>query len=188
MPAGEKENLVREAVAVFDDVETLGAAIDELLSSGFDRAEISLVAGEDAVVEKLGHMYRKAPEVEDDATIPRDAFVSEEEIGEAEGALVSGLFYVGAVAAAGAIVASGGAAATVLVGAAMAGSAGGLVGATLASWLGEHHAQYLQEQLDRGGLLLWVRTWDAADEAKATEILNRHSAHDVHVHGLPKAA
>ena len=46
---------------------------------------------------------------------------------------------------------------------------------------------YLREQLDRGGLLLWVRTYGAEGERQATEILRRWSAEDVHVHELPKA-
>ena len=51
---------VREAVAVFETAETLQAAIDELLISGFNRAELSLLAGEHAVEEKLGHHYTKS--------------------------------------------------------------------------------------------------------------------------------
>jgi hypothetical protein len=31
-------------------------------------------------------------------------------------------------------------------------------------------------------LLLWVRTWDTAQENLAVEILKRQSARDVHVH------
>jgi hypothetical protein len=184
LPA-KQERMVREAVAVFDDVETMEAAIDELLRSGFDRAELSLVAGEDTVVKELGHMYAKVEQVEDDTTVPRAAFVSEQSIGEAEGALVSGLFYVGAVAAAGAVVASGGAVLAAIGGAVIAGGVGGYIGAAFASWLDEHHARYLQEQLDRGGLLLWVRIWNNDREKKAVRILNGHSAHDVHVHGVP---
>ena len=38
---------------------SLQSAIDELLSSGFHRAELSLLASEHAVVEKLGHQYTK---------------------------------------------------------------------------------------------------------------------------------
>ncbi len=98
---------VREAVGVFDDVETLQAAIDELESSGFDRAELSLLAGEHVVEEKLGHLYEKVSELEDDPKVPRAAYVSTETIGDAEGALIGGLMYVGATAAAGAIVATG---------------------------------------------------------------------------------
>src|SRR5262245_58563263 len=57
---------VREAVAVFDTAQTLQNAIDELLSSGFHRAELSLLASEAGVAPKLGHKYRKSSELEDD--------------------------------------------------------------------------------------------------------------------------
>jgi hypothetical protein len=49
----------------------------------------------------------------------------------------------------------------------------------------KHHADYIADQLEKGGLLLWVRTWDLGDEAIAVKILSAHSAHDVHIHGLP---
>jgi hypothetical protein len=60
--------------------------------------------------------------------------------------------------------------------------AAGLVGAWLARRLGNQRAQHIQQQLDHGGLLLWVRTWDTAQENLAVEILKRQSARDVHVH------
>lgn len=179
---------ISEAVAVFDDIETMQAAIDELQSSGFDRAEISLVAGTEAVEAKLGHAYRKVAELEDDANVPREAYVSTESIGDAEGALIGGLFYVGATAAIGAVVASGGTVLAALAAAAVYGGAGGLIGGILAQLVGERHADYLQAQLDRGGLLLWVHARDDAHAARATGILERHSAHDVHVHALPATA
>lgn len=176
---------IREAVGYFDQPDALQAAIDELLTSGFDRAEISLLAGERTVDEKLGHHYEKVAELEDDASVPRDAYVSTEARGDAEGALIGSLLYVGGVAAAGAVVASGGALAAVLAGAAMAGGTGALIGSLLATWVGERHARYLQEQLDHGGLLLWVRTRDIEHERRAKEILSRHSGRDVHLHDLP---
>ncbi len=46
----------------------------------------------------------------------------------------------------------------------------------------------MREQLERGGVLLWVRLPDAAAEPRALDILRRHSAHDVHVHEFPAAA
>jgi hypothetical protein len=58
----------------------------------------------------------------------------------------------------------------------------------LAKWIGDNHAQYLQEQLDHGGMLLWVRTWDSEKEKNALEILQKHSGRDVHLHALPAAA
>src|SRR4029434_3426672 len=107
-----------------------------------------------------------------------------EAIGDVEGGLIGGLMYVGAMAAGGAIVASGGTLAALVATAALAGGAGGLIGSILAKWVGDHHAHYLQEQMDRGGLLLWVRTWDAEDERRAVEILSKHSGGDVPRHGL----
>ena len=95
------------------------------------------------------------------------------------------LIYVPAVTAIGAVVASGGALAAAIAAAAIAGGGGGLLGTMAARWIAAHHAHYLQEQLDRGGLPLWVRTFSPAQEKRAVEILSRHSAHDVHVHGLP---
>ena len=186
--AGEEEvRTVREAVGVFNRPEELQGAIDELLSSGFDRAELSLLAGEHAVEEKLGHRYEKVSSLADDPTVPREAYVSTEAIGGAEGGLIGGLMYVGATAAAGAIVISGGTLATAIGATMLAGGVGALIGSILAKWVGDHHSHYLQGQLDRGGLLLWVRTWDGEDEKRAVDILRKHSAMGAHVHALPIA-
>jgi hypothetical protein len=143
MTVEEEVRTVREAVGVFNRPEDLQAAIDELLSSGFDRAELSLLASEHAVEEKLGHRYERVSALADDPTIPREAYVSTEAIGGAEGGLIGGLMYVGAAAAAGAIVISGGTLATAIGATAMAGGAGGLIGSILAKWVGDHHSHYL---------------------------------------------
>ncbi len=180
-----KSRTIREAVGIFHRPEDLQAAIDELLDSGFHRAELSLLASEQAVDKKLGHRYRKVSSLEDDPAIPRAAYVSPEAIGGAEGGLIGVLMYIGAMAAAGAVVASGGTLAAAIMGATLSGGAGGLIGSLLALWVGEEHGRHLQEQLDRGGLLLWVRTWDGADEERAMRILKKHSGAHVHVHGLP---
>lgn len=174
---------IREAVAYFDSGKDLEAAIDELLSSGFNRAEISLLASEKAVDQELGHKYQKVAELEDDPAVPRACYIPTETIGDAQGAVIGTPLYIAALSAIGAIVASGGSILAVLVGAVVAGGAGGALGAGLAKIIGDQHARRIQEQLDHGGLLLWVRTWDAADEERAVAILSRHSGHDVHVHG-----
>jgi len=187
MSVEQKDQMVREAVGVFKGSAVLQAAIDELLASGFDRAELSLLASEQAVEEKLGHQYRKVSSLADDPIIPRAAYISPEAIGGAEGGLIGVLMYVGAMAAAGAIVASGGTLTAVIIGAALTGGAGGLIGSILAKWVGEDHAHHLQQQVDHGGLLLWVRTWTLADEERALNILTKHSGEQAHIHALPAA-
>lgn len=181
----QTKNTVREAVGVFQDWRKLQAAIDELLRSGFDRSELSLLAGQRAVEKKLGHVYQKVSELEDDGDVPRTAFVGRDSLIEARTGVIGGLAYIGAVAAVGAVVASGGTLAAAIAAAAVAGGGGGLVGSLAARWLGRERAKDLQRQLDKGGLLLWVRARDASHEQRALEILSKHSADDVHVHDLP---
>lgn len=181
------QETVREAVGVFHDEAALQAAVDDLLISGFDRAWISVMAAPKRVWERDGHGEDRVAEIEDDPDVPRQVHVSGDSRTEGQGAVVGVLAYVGAVAAAGAIAASGGTIAVALGAAAAAGGAGGLIGAVIAHHIGRRHAEHLQIQLDRGGLLLWVRTPDAGHEARACEIVRRHSADDVHVHELPSA-
>jgi len=177
----------REVVGVFHREQALEAAIDDLLAGGFDRADISLLASEQAVADKLGHAYQRVTELEDDAGAIRVAYVSKEDYGAAEGGLISGLVYVGALAGAGAVVASGGAIAGALVAAALSGGAGGAVGLALARWIDHQRAQRLNGQLEKGGLLMWVHAGAPEHEKRAAEVLERHGAEDVHVHDLSRA-
>ncbi|MBM3488483.1 MAG: hypothetical protein FJX67_17945 [Alphaproteobacteria bacterium] len=89
--------------------------------------------------------------------------------------------------AASAIVASGGTLAGAIVAAGLAGGSGGLFGSALARFLEDRHVDYLRDQLDRGGILLWVRCRDQAHEVRACGILAAHSAHHVHIHSLTAA-
>jgi hypothetical protein len=176
---------VREAVAVFDDVSSLESAVDELRSAGFAQADISLLAADDAVERKLGHMYQRVEELEDEPRAPRTAFVSTKKLGEREDRLVGSLTVLPTVLAAGTVVASAGAVAAAIVGTALAGA---LLGTVFTHWMDQRHADWLQGQLDRGGILLWVRTPDEAAERKALAILTRYSAHDIHLHEIPAPA
>ena len=175
---------LREAVGVFKDADKREAAINDLEEHGFDRAEISLLASEDAVREKLGHRFYDAKSLEDDPAVPRTAFMSTESIGDAEGALIGGLMYAGALAAAGVTVASGGAFGALLAAAIAGGASGGLIGGVLAVLVGEAHAHQIEDQLKHGGLLVWVRTPTEPDEERAVEVLKRNGADDVHVHTI----
>src|SRR3546814_7251426 len=62
---------LREAVGVFQSEHALQLAADELLISGFDRADLSLLADARTVEQKLGHAYRCMTEIEDDPTVPK---------------------------------------------------------------------------------------------------------------------
>jgi hypothetical protein len=176
--------VIREVVGIFQAAESLESAIDELLSSGFDRAEISLLASEQAVVDKLAHRYRRASDLMDADCIPRSMFVSSAAIGDAKGGLIGGLVYVGATLAGGMVVVAGGALVPVLIATIAAGGAAGLVGSLLAGRVGRQHAAYFDSQIEHGGLLLWVRAWTVHDEERAIRILAKHGAEKVHAHSF----
>jgi hypothetical protein len=95
MSLEQEPSIAREAVGVFNRSEDLQDAIDELLSSGFDRAEPSLFASERAAKEKLGDRYEMVNALADDATVPRGAYVSAGAVGDPEGGLIGGLMYAG---------------------------------------------------------------------------------------------
>lgn len=182
MPTDRDVSTVREAVGVFNDAKTLEDAIDRLLESGFDRADLSLLAAEHAIEEKLGHLYSKVNELEDEANAPRAAYISTNEVGDAEGAAIGTPMYIAAVTAAGLTVAAGGPLVAAITALAAGGGGGAVIGGLFARLIGKHHATYLERQLEHGGILLWVRTWTPEQEETAKKVLSEFSAHDVHVH------
>ena len=185
MSVNGRAKLSTEAVAVFHNVEDLDAAVEELRAAGFKKSDISLLAGEETVERKLGHRYERVEELEDEPDVPRKAYRTRRSLGETEDILMGSLTYLPAVLAAGTVVASAGVVAAAVTGVALGGA---LLATALGHWMDRSHAEWLQEQLDRGGLLLWVRTPTPEAEQKALTILTKHSTHDVHIHKLPVKA
>ena len=173
-----------EAVAVFHDGAALQGAVDELLTRGFDHAELSVLASEEVVTAKLGHDYTSTAELEDDPDVPRADYVPNEDIGNAQGGIIAAAAYFPAVIGSLAVAASGGTLLGAIAVAAAAGGAGAALGSTLAKLVGSTHAKHLNEHLNHGGMLLWVRTHDGEHETVAVELLRRHGAEDVHLHTM----
>ena len=169
----------REAVAVFEDVGDLDEAVRGLLDSGFGSDDLSLLAGRHTVERKLGHAYQKVEELEDDPNVPRIAYRKPIDPAAAEGNYIGAITWAPPLLAAGAVVASTGLITGLVVGAAVA---GGLAANVLGHVVDQRHANWLQEQLDAGGILLWVRVKDDEAAELAVHILTRHAVHDVHIH------
>ena len=177
----------REAVGVFCDWASFQAAVDDLLRNGFDRSDISMLAGEKVVEQKLERAYQKVSELSDDMDVPRAAFVGRDSLVEGKAAAIGVLGYIGAMSAVGAVVASGGALAWIIAAGVAAGGGGAAVGTLIARTLGRKRGQDIQAQIEKGGLLLWVRTCNTKCEPRAIEILQRHGATDVHMHDFEGA-
>jgi len=118
--------------------------------------------------------------------VPQKAFVSKSDVAEGEAALVGTLLYIGAVAGTVAVVASGGTFALALAAAAAGGMGGATLGGLAAATLGEVHAKQLEHQLEKGGLVLWVRLRDPSKEAPAEQILKKLGGRDIHTHEIER--
>jgi len=173
---------IREVVAVFNDSEMLEKAIWDLESQGIKRGAFTLLANEDATKKKLGERYRRVDEMEDNPSAPRETFFAWASRQHDEFGLVPAFVFAGAVVG----VALGGAPLPFLI----ATGSGGIVGVALRQWIRRfsYHAVQLHEQLERGGLLLWVNVRDHDEEKKATAILKAHKGQHVHAHDLAHEA
>lgn len=184
MALGKNEPTVREAVGIFHNAESLRGAIEALFMAGYDQDEIGLLASEQVVEGSLGDLYVRTNQATNSPDAPAIAFVRRESIGDAARTHSGGLMFVGASGAAGAVVAS-----SALLGGALLPAVGavvgvGLVGALVASFIHQSDAEYLQQQIDEGHLLLFVRV-DRGDEREALDILKQHSGLDVKIYEVP---
>jgi hypothetical protein len=154
----------------------------DLLIAGFSRFDLSMVASDEAVREKLGNRFWTSQGLEDNPDAPRTAFVSEEAIGELEGSVIGGFVFLGSAIAMAALLTPEATAAASIAAAVAGGTPGAVIGGLIARRIGRRHEDYYARQIERGGILLWVRCTDAEKERRATEIMKGHSGRDVHVH------
>lgn len=185
MSKDDQTGPIREVIGIFFDAGHLKEAIADLESSGFESDQIGLLASEHAIERALGDLYVRTRERHDPDKAPATAFVKNSSVGDTFRALEGGLIFVGSTAAMGALVASaavfGGALLTAAAGVAAVGAAGALLGGLIH----QSDAEYLEQQIEEGHLLLFVRTRDAEDEERAVRILSTHSGFDVRVHKVP---
>ena len=135
---------------------------------------------------RLGHPIEDMRELEDEPTVPLGGWVDRYELTEGKAALTTGLAYVGSLLAIGVVVARGGELAAIIAAAAAAGGTAGAFGLWLMRLVGRGRAREINEQLSRGGLLLWAETRSREQERRAIDILECHSTRDVHLHELTR--
>jgi hypothetical protein len=179
---------IREVVGAFAGAGSIGEAIDELLAAGFKREELGLLAGEHTVREALGAFYLRTNQSADDPEGPNTAFVARESIGDTVHAYLGSLFYAGTTVAAGAAVASAAVLGGALVAAVTGAAALGAIGAALALIIHESDAEELEEQVEEGHLLLFVRARDDLRAKQAAQILIRHTPIEVKTVNAPAKA
>jgi hypothetical protein len=185
MTTSENEPSVREAVGIFFNADHLKDALKDLLAAGFAPEQLGLLASDQVVERSLGDLYARTNKNPDSPSAPAIAFIGREATGETGSTLGGSPFFVGTSGAMGAVVASS----AVLGGALLAAIGGivgvGVVGALVATIIHQSDAEYLQQQVDEGHILLFVRIAHSATEQPAMNILTRHSGVDVKMYEIP---
>lgn len=179
------DRTIREIVGVFHDAAGLRKAADELMVTGFDRSELSMLGSRKAVEQKLGGTSQGAANLEDNPRVPMQAYIGPDALVEAKAAIVGVPAFIGACAAAAPAIAQGASPTGVIIWAVIGAVVGLIVGAICAKVMGNKTSAYLQNQIKSGGILLWVRTATPDKEQKASEIMKGAGAVDVHVHDRP---
>jgi hypothetical protein len=184
MSQGPGTAKVREAVGVFHTPDALNGAISDLISAGVDRSALSLMAQAGILEGTPAEDYRHARAVEDDPSVPRQAIYTDTDVRQGRTLLTSMASVIAAFAASGVVVLTGGAALAALAAAVGVGGGVGAAGALIGKRVGDEQTKHLEEQLARGGILLWVQIMDPATEGRICTILAEHAADDVHVHHI----
>lgn len=166
---------MKTIVGLYDNIGDARAVVEDLVSSGYDRNNISLIAA-DAEGRYASYLERPGAEtITDSGEAAAEGAIAGGAIGGLAGVLI-GLGAVtipglGPVIAAGPIIAG-------LVGAGIGAVSGGLIGALIEWGLSEEEAGYYVEGVRRGGTLVAVKAADF--EANGiVNIMNRHTPVDI---------
>jgi hypothetical protein len=176
------QRITNEVVGLFRSTDSLEAAISALTSAGWDRSELSLLGQKGTFDPKPPMPGETAEQAADDPHMARAPVVSEPDIRQGRTLATSLAGVAAAFLAAGATVASGGTALVAIIGAAAAAGGAAAAAEALGQWAGKSRADFLHEQIERGGILLWVMLRSPEQEGKARDILMQHGAEIVHAH------
>lgn len=158
----------REVVGLFTDRADFDSATHELLTTGFDRTDLSVLSSHDSL---------------DSADAPASPWK------EAVLALAGEYKIIGPLVASGGIFLAGGPMAATV--AAVVGAAVGSIAVkeVIDEVTSAHNADF-QRALEAGGLILWVRVANEGSESHARRILETHRARNIHLHegGHPEPA
>lgn len=174
---------LQEIVGTFAAPERLESAIDALERAGWDRADLSVLAQRSLLNDEP--ITPPPSAAADDAAAPRGAVVPEADMRQSRTLVASMAGVIAAFAATGATIVTGGGALAAIVGAAAAGGGASLLAHAAGRLVEDNHQDFLREQAERGGILLWVRIAKPEQEAEAKAILARHGATDVRAHAFP---
>ena len=119
--------------------------------------------------------------IADDRETIRTSFQAEENISLAEGAIISCLMYIAGVGGSALLIASIDKNNNLFLASAI-GVTATIIGIILAIMLGRYHQKYIDYQLRKGGLILWVQLENKSQANDVIKILEYYNAAKVKLH------
>lgn len=173
------EDAVKEVAGVFMSITDLQSAIRDLEGSAFPRHDISIMGSRGDLEEVFGSKTIEPEKALSHNSTPRQAPSRPEEQTIGIASVIGGSAYIGAMAVA---LAAGAAAFPAILSAAVIGGlGGGTLGVILTRILGDRYERHIEEQIRKGGLLLWARTPDLYKQELARQIMVINNGYNVHV-------
>jgi len=179
---------VREVIATFIDSESLRHAVEELDAAGFTNESIDMLASDKAVIEKLSDIYERVHKEPSDSQGPPVDFVLKDTVGESYRNMIGAIGWYGATLSGGVLLISAGIIGSPLLAALAAVPAVAGATAVIGNKLRQSEAEHLEEQIDQGNILLFVRVDDREKEKSAAKILKGYSDRPLTIVDVPNAA
>jgi hypothetical protein len=145
-------------------------AVGLLTDTGFPPEDISILMAEPTHGHEFG--------VESESKAPEGATTGAV-VGGVIGAIAAGVAAVGTITVPGLGVIAAGWIVSALAGASIGAAAGGLVGALIGLGVPEHEAKFYAEEVQKGGVLVGIRTQWADRAQAAEEILKRSGGRNI---------
>lgn len=178
--------LIKEAVGLLPDINSFERAIESLIANGFRREDLSVLSLNKSHHGAIARGLKSPKKAMDDPETQRTSVMDHESAVEFKAAAIGVPAQVGAFAGAIVAVASGGVLAAAIAALLAGGAAGGGLGALLSHAVSKGHLARLQEQVENGGIVLWVQTPDKTAEDRALKTLASCGATGVHVHKIER--
>lgn len=179
-PASQIETPI-ETVAVFWYPEHLDNAVEELALWGFSPSELSLLASERTLADRLDQHYSRISDLAGNSPCFVPAGIRETGGPTLSDRLVS----VGTTNAGDRIFASDDDLAAAIAATVKAAKNGNAFGNALVQLVGHDSSLFLLDQLTRGTVVLWVRARDSEPVPDAAQrILQKHSDRDMHAYAV----
>lgn len=168
-----------EVIGIFSSIRDLNEAVDKLLSHGFNQHSLRVIANELVFNTQFHLNYKTIYDVINDQSIPKKPFYAEENIAIAEGAVMGFLVYICTLGVAWFAIEHREETIQFIIMILIAILVSTIIGIILAISLDRHHKKYINSQLIKGGIPIWIHYENTSQQKLIELILKNNNAKNI---------